>query len=529
LPVVFAIVLASTLSLAPASADTSRATHASRAAVSQGGSFTPLPFLADAVPFGDAGVFGWTNAVSGNHPIVGIARTASSHGYWEAAVDGGVFSFGDARFHGSMGGAHLNQPVVGIAATPTGKGYWLVANDGGVFSFGDARFHGSMGGAHLNQPVVGIAATPTGKGYWLVANDGGVFSFGDARFRGSMGGTPLSQPVVGIAATANGTGYYLVASDGGVFTFGNARFHDAGVALGVPVVGIAVRPQGDGYWLVTASGHVVAFGHAPLLTDASNADITKPIVGIAATRSGKGYWIAGRGTAPVYFLRGEKLGAGTRDVHGGAKVEATVNLVRDLLAGPNAAERAAGLSSAIPAGTALNGISRLGPVANVDLSAQFVSGGGSLSIQERVAQVVFTLTGLPGIHAVSFSINGRHVTTIGGEGLIVDPPVTRSTFDSFRPQVLVVTPAPGDVITSPLVVTGEINSFEGGANFELTAADGRVLAEGIGTGAMGFWLPFASALAFQPAGSAGTLAARPSSGVETRPPPEAVIPVRFAP
>ncbi len=492
------------------------------------------PSLFDVQGYGDARFYGAT-FVAGNQPVVGIARTPSSHGYWQAAVDGGVFASGDARFYGSMGGTHLNQPVVGIGATPTGKGYWLVANDGGVFSFGDARFYGSMGGTHLNQPVVGIAATPTGKGYWLVADDGGVFSFGDARFLGSMGNVRLAQPVVGIAASATGAGYYLVASDGGVFTFGNARFHgtsDPAIDPG-PVVGIAVRPNRDGYWLVTAAGHVVSVGHAPVLPDARSVDITKPIVGIAATRSGNGYWLAGRGTVPVYFLRGERLGAATRDVHAGAggltaATDGAVNVVRDLLSGPTATERAAGLSTAIPAGTTVNDLSVAHGVVTVDLSAQFVTGGGSLSMQERVAQVVSTLTGLPDIDRVSFSIAGKHVTTIGGEGLIVDPPVTRATFSSFFPQVLIDTPGPGDLVTSPLVITGSIDSFEGGATFELRAADGRVLATGIGQGAMGFRLQFASALAFESGGAAaGTLTARPSSGIEGTPPADAVIPVRF--
>ena len=521
----FALVLLAIATLAPVS--TARAATAGTTSVS------PVPALSDVRSFGDAKLYGETNLVAGNHPIVGIARTKSSRGYWQAAVDGAVFAFGDARFHGSMGGAHLNRPVVGIAATPSGKGYWLVANDGGVFTFGDAHFYGSTGGMHLNQSVVGIAATPSGKGYWLVANDGGVFTFGDARFRGSMGGTPLTKPVVGIIATANGKGYYLVASDGGVFTFGNARFFGAVPPSGqaYPVVGIAARPSGDGYWMVDSTGRVFRFGRAVLHGDATRADITKPIVGIAATGSGNGYWLAGRGTAPVYFLRGEKLGAASRDVHGGAGVGALTNVARDLVAGPTAAERAAGLTSAIPTGTTVNRVT-VSPsrVATIDLSARFTSGGGSLSMQERVAQVVFTLTGRPGIDSVSFSIDGKHTATIGGEGLIVDPPVRRSTFESFLPQVLVVTPAPGDVITSPLVVTGQINSFEGGATFELVAADGRSLAQGIGQGAMGFWLPFASSLGFEAGGAErGTLVARPSSGLEGLPTPDAVIPVRFRP
>src|SRR4051812_786949 len=76
----------------------------------------------DVEAFGDARFFGATNSVSFNRPIVGIAGTRSSRGYWETATDGGVFAFGDARFHGSMGGTHLNEPVVGIAASPTGRG-----------------------------------------------------------------------------------------------------------------------------------------------------------------------------------------------------------------------------------------------------------------------------------------------------------------------------------------------------------------------------------------------------------------------
>ena len=75
-----------------------------------------------------------------------------------------------------MGGIPLNKPVVGIASTPLSPGYWEVASDGGIFSFGTAQFYGSMGGTPLNAPIVGMAATPDGKGYYLFAADGGVFA-----------------------------------------------------------------------------------------------------------------------------------------------------------------------------------------------------------------------------------------------------------------------------------------------------------------------------------------------------------------
>jgi hypothetical protein len=272
---------------------------ATRSTGAEGLSTTPV--LPDVKAFGDAEFFGATNSGTFNQPIVGVAGTNSTRGYWEVARDGGVFAFGDATFLGSMGGTHLNQPVVGIAATPPGNGYWLVASDGGVFGFGDATFLGSMGGTHLNQPVVGIATTPTGNGYWLVASDGGVFSFGDAKYRGSMGGTLLSQPVVGIASAPGGVGYWLVASDGGVFSFGDAKFLGS---LGAPrlddsiaIAGMAAQPAGDGYWMADADGRVFRFGLAPGLGDALGSNLSMPVVAIASTPTGGGFWLAGRGAS----------------------------------------------------------------------------------------------------------------------------------------------------------------------------------------------------------------------------------------
>jgi len=68
------------------------------------------------------------------------------------ASDGGIFSFGDAAFYGSEGGTPLHAPIVGMASTPTSNGYWLVASDGGVFSFGDAAFYGSEGTPRSTLP-----------------------------------------------------------------------------------------------------------------------------------------------------------------------------------------------------------------------------------------------------------------------------------------------------------------------------------------------------------------------------------------
>ena len=73
-----------------------------------------------------------------------------------------VYAFGDAPFSGSTGHVHLARPIVGMARTATGHGYYEVATDGGIFAYGDARFFGSTGAMHLNQPIVGMAVTPSG-------------------------------------------------------------------------------------------------------------------------------------------------------------------------------------------------------------------------------------------------------------------------------------------------------------------------------------------------------------------------------
>ena len=175
---------------------------------------------------------GWDSQAAPGHlnqPIIGMAATGDGKGYWNVAVDGGLFAFGDAGFYGSMGAHPLNRPIVGIAASPDGRGYWLVASDGGIFAFGDAHFAGSMGGQPLNRPIVGMAANGR-LGYWEVASDGGIFSFGGAPFYGSTGAIHLVLPVVGMAPVPGGGGYWLVAADGGLFAF-NAPFYGSMPAL----------------------------------------------------------------------------------------------------------------------------------------------------------------------------------------------------------------------------------------------------------------------------------------------------------
>mgnify|MGYP003296327772 CR=1 FL=1 len=176
--------------------------------------------------------------------------------------------------------------------------------------------------------------------------------------------------------------------------------------------------------------------------------------------------------ASVYFLKGEKLQPALRKVAGPS---VGADAVRWLLVGPSPGERARGLTSTIPAGTTLNGLDIKAGLATVDLSKRFESGGGTLSMTARVAEVVFTLTQFPTANRVSFKLDGKPVTSLGGEGILLDKPQRRSDYEDLSPAVLVESPRWDEKVSSPLRVSGTANVFEGVFFVEVRDDRGKVL------------------------------------------------------
>jgi germination protein M len=217
----------------------------------------------------------------------------------------------------------------------------------------------------------------------------------------------------------------------------------------------------------------------------------------------------------VYFMRGEEIGAASRELEPTEQVGRVA--LEALLEGPTGAERQAGLSSEIPEGTRLLGLSIDGEGhALVDLSQAFESGGGSLSMQARVAQVVFTLTQFPTVEQVTFRLDGRDVEGIGGEGVAPDRR-SRDDFEDLSPAILLESPAVGDRVAGPLRIRGTANTFE--ATFMVTLADtaGRVLYENFVTATSGSGVrgTFDATLSFELDGSEeGTLTVWEESAVD---------------
>jgi hypothetical protein len=150
--------------------------------------------------------------------------------------------------------------------------------------------------------------------------------------------------------------------------------------------------------------------------------------------------------------------------------------VTALLAGPSAEERAAGVGTAIPAGCELLGLAIRDGIATVDLSRRFASGGGSLSMFNRLAQLTYTLTQFPTVKGVNLKLEGESVTVFSGEGIVLDQPMTRRSYRDRLPPILVVSPQIGDQVSGTITIAGTADVFEAVVSISILDAQGDEIA-----------------------------------------------------
>jgi hypothetical protein len=158
----------------------------------------------------------------------------------------------------------------------------------------------------------------------------------------------------------------------------------------------------------------------------------------------------------VWLIRSGKLFVTQRtEPYGPAVGSAALHAV---LSGPTAAEQAAGLQSAIPAGTTLLSLKIGHGTATVNFSSAFESAGTASTMPARLAQVIYTITQFPTVTRVQFQIDGHSRTVIGG--VPVQSPQTRAMFGSYLPAITVASPVIGDQVSSPVTVSGTAIVFE---------------------------------------------------------------------
>ncbi len=90
-------------------------------------------------------------------------------------------------------------------------------------------------------------------------------------------------------------------------------------------------------------------------------------------------------------------------------------------------------NSTIPQGTKLLGVTVETDGVHVNLSAKFKEGGGSTSMIGRLGQIIYTATSLNPTAPVWLDVEGEALEVLGGEGMIVEQPMTREYFEANFP------------------------------------------------------------------------------------------------
>jgi hypothetical protein len=154
--------------------------------------------------------------------------------------------------------------------------------------------------------------------------------------------------------------------------------------------------------------------------------------------------------------------------------------------------------SAIPAGTRVLSAKMDRSTAIVDLSREFATGGGSLSMMARVAQVVYTATQFSGVSDVLILIEGESVEALGGEGLMLAEPQSRTDYADLVPSILVEEPSWGTtlVIGNSVTFSGSVHASGGVFHLELIDGNGVVVAKQLVStqGTSGTQRPFSAKL-----------------------------------
>ena len=230
-------------------------------------------------------------------------------------------------------------------------------------------------------------------------------------------------------------------------------------------------------------------------------------------------------TLRLYFLRDGMLGVAERQVPR-TTMPATAAL-KALLAGPQGGEPEAGLSTDIPAGTQLIGLTIQDGTATVNLSSEFATGSGA-TMDQRVAEVVYTLTRYSTVRAVQFLLNGETADSLGD--VAIGEPQQRADFRDLEPNIFVESPGVGADLSSPFTLSGTAKVFEGSFQARLTDSSGRRIVEVVvqaSRGAPGRGT-FAKEVAFSTSAQAGELIVFDQSMEDGSRQDEVKIPVSFA-
>jgi len=132
----------------------------------------------------------------------------------------------------------------------------------------------------------------------------------------------------------------------------------------------------------------------------------------------------------VFLVTDDRLTTVARDV---PEPITPGKVVRILLDGPTNAEAAMNLRSAIATTSGVSATTPANGLVSVELGRSFATSGPSNQVL-GVAQLVYTVTALPGVDRVSFTLNGRPAEVPLGDGTLTTRPVGRADFQAVAPR-----------------------------------------------------------------------------------------------
>jgi hypothetical protein len=185
-------------------------------------------------------------------------------------------------------------------------------------------------------------------------------------------------------------------------------------------------------------------------------------------------------TYPLYFLRGTQLGVSVRTVT--SLADPHFQAISALMGGTDPTESAAGLGTAIPAGTTVRGLEIRSGIATVNMSPQFLTLAPQDQLAARLSQVVYTLTTTPTVTGVVIEIAGSRIVNFAGVNL--NSPVGRSQVTGSLPLVLLEQPAVGGSLKGVLTISGR-TAGTGTYDIQLLDPAGKLLASVTNTAAAG--------------------------------------------
>ena len=130
----------------------------------------------------------------------------------------------------------------------------------------------------------------------------------------------------------------------------------------------------------------------------------------------------------IWLVGADQIVPVAREVVGRPRVERSLALLRE---GPTDSEALLGLRSAVTGDAVVDSVVSSG-VARVSLSAAFAASPPREQLL-GLAQIVYTITEVPGTEVVTFELDGQAIDVPRSDGSVSDGPVTRRDYASLTP------------------------------------------------------------------------------------------------